>query len=99
MKRCHAPSTSFLAPLSGRLRTSSQGESFSTFIFTLFLFCLVSFAWFCLPIFIKNSKKISLVWFAFSYQKHKKISSCSSCHLALAHHVDPQVHPERPFNR
>ena len=31
-----APSTSFLAPLPGRARTSSQGESFTSFLFTLF---------------------------------------------------------------
>ena len=48
----------FLAPLPGRLRSSSQEESFTTFLFTLFLFFLVYFAWFCLPLFIKKSKKI-----------------------------------------
>ena len=47
----------FLAPLPGRLRTSSQGESFTSFLFTLFLVCFVSFAWFCLPL-LKKTKKI-----------------------------------------
>ena len=37
------PSTSFLAPLPGRPRTSSLGESFTSFLFTLFLVCFVSF--------------------------------------------------------
>src|SRR4051812_36974078 len=48
-------STSFLAPFPGTLRTSSQGESFTSFLFTFFLVCFVYFAWFCLPLFKKNS--------------------------------------------
>src|SRR3954462_14574536 len=93
-----APSTSFLALLPGRRRTSSLGESLTSFLFTLFLVCFVFFAWFCLPLF-KTPQKISLVWFACFIQKHKKISSYSSCHLALAHHVAPQVRPKGSCNR
>ena len=54
--KCWAPSSYFLAPLPGRLRTSSLGESFTSFLFTLFLVCFVSFAWFCLPLFKKPKK-------------------------------------------
>src|SRR4051812_28302868 len=62
-----------LAPLPGRPRTSSLGESFTSFLFTLFLVCFFfSFAWFCLPLF-KKPKKISLVWFACFIQKQKKL--------------------------
>src|SRR3954464_1457624 len=61
----------FLAPLPGRLRTSSLGESFTSFLFTLFLVCFVSFAWFCLPL-SKKPKKISLVLFSFLIQKNTK---------------------------
>ena len=51
-------STSFMASLPGRLRTSSLGESFTSFLFTLFLVCFVSFAWFCLPLFKKPKKLV-----------------------------------------
>ena len=36
---------------------SSLGESFTSFLFTLFLVCFVSFAWFCLPL-LKNTKNL-----------------------------------------
>src|SRR4051812_28003936 len=67
-----ALSTSFLAPLPGRLRTSSLGESFTYFLFTLFLVCFVSFVWFCLPL-SKKTKKISLVWFLSLFKSTKKL--------------------------
>src|SRR3954467_13561079 len=58
--KCWAPSSYFPAPLPVRLRTSSLGESFTSFLFTLFLVCFVFFFGFvCL--FPKKTKKISLV--------------------------------------
>jgi hypothetical protein len=48
-----APSTSFLAPLPGRKKTSARGVSHAQ-SFTLFCFALF---YFCLHHFIKNTKK------------------------------------------
>jgi hypothetical protein len=48
----------FLAPLPGRKRISARGVScFQSFAFLLF--CLFSLLYFCLHLFIKNTKKIS----------------------------------------
>jgi hypothetical protein len=52
----YAP-TSFLAPLPGE-RGFLQRESLTSNFFTLLLFCLVSLLYFCLHIFIKNTKKL-----------------------------------------
>jgi hypothetical protein len=53
-----AESSIFLAPLPGRKKISARGVSrFQSF--TLLLFCLLSLLYFCLHIFIKNTKKIS----------------------------------------
>jgi hypothetical protein len=47
----------FLAPLLGRKRISARGVSrFQSF--TLLLFCLLYLLYFCLHIFIKNTKKL-----------------------------------------
>jgi hypothetical protein len=35
-----------------------QGEFLTSNLFNLFLFCLVSFALFCLPLYLKNTKKL-----------------------------------------
>jgi hypothetical protein len=48
----------FLAPLPRRKKISARGVScFQSF--TLLLFCLLSLLYFCLHLFIKNTKKIS----------------------------------------
>jgi hypothetical protein len=48
-------SSTFLAPLPGRKRISARGVShFQSF--TLLLFCLLSLLYFCLHLFIKNTK-------------------------------------------
>ena len=79
----------FLAPLPGRKKQHSQG-SLTSNLFTLFLFCLVSFVWFAssfqkhiVPFILLDANLftlflfclVSFVWFASSFQKHKKISS------------------------
>jgi hypothetical protein len=51
-----APSTSLLELLPGRKKTSARGVSHAQ-SFTLFLFCFILF---CLHIFIKNKKIVSL---------------------------------------
>src|SRR3954465_14431427 len=48
------------------------------FLSLYFVFSLLCFTWFCLPLFQKT-QKISLAWFACLIQKHKKFSSFSSC--------------------
>jgi membrane-bound metal-dependent hydrolase YbcI (DUF457 family) len=58
-----APSTSFLAPLPGRKKTSARGVS-HTQSFTLFLFCFVLFL---LASFYQKYKKISSFIVAFIY--------------------------------
>jgi hypothetical protein len=53
-----APSTSFLAPLPGRKKTSARGASHAE-CFTLFLFCL--------HLLIKNTKKLVSFIVAFTW--------------------------------
>jgi hypothetical protein len=51
-----AESSTFLAPLPGRKRISARRVSrFQSF--TLLLFCLLSLVYFCLHLFIENTKK------------------------------------------
>jgi hypothetical protein len=53
----HCQSSIFLAPLTGRKRISARGVSrFQPF--TLLLFCLISLLYFCLHLFIKNTKEL-----------------------------------------
>jgi hypothetical protein len=52
----HRQSSIFLAPLPGRKRIFARGVSrFQSF--TLLLFCLLSLLYFCLHLFIENTKK------------------------------------------
>ena len=91
------PSSYFSGAVAGESRTSSQGESLITNLFTLlFLFCLVYFCFVSLFLYQKHKKLVLLV--CFLIPKHKKIKSPLVVTSSLAHHVDLYFHPERSFN-
>ena len=71
----------FSSAVAGESRTSSQGESLITNLFTLlFLFCLAFFLLCLLVLFFKNPKKISSTCFAFLFENTKKLVPILSCH-------------------
>ena len=97
LPRQHRTSKHFSGAVAGESRTSSQGESLITNLFTLlFLFCLVSFCFVCLFCY-KKTQKISLSLLSY-FKKHKKIKSPLVVASSLAHHVGPQIHLKRPSN-
>jgi hypothetical protein len=53
-----APSTSFSGAVAGEKEDFCKGSLSLPIFFTLLLFCLVSLFYFCLHLFIKNTKKL-----------------------------------------